>query len=230
VPPALFVLQRFFVLSHVIVAPLYGFGVLGIVELLTALSSLRRELCLSLTAIAVFVVVITHIVFNYRHIDQSHNFIARRFGEDMFATLQPGTILLADGDGVALPLFYLQQVEGAGRDVTLAVLPLLRAPWYVAQLRDRYPALHIPFNCYDARDNNLRSVVEANPGRPICFIGSVGDDKSLDAEYRPRRYGLVVMVEPRSKRMTIDQFAAENESFLVIGRLLPKASEAIPSK
>ncbi len=211
-PSALFVLQRFFLLSHVVIAPLYAFGFLAAGDLFP--ESARRGAWRRVGTSVVLLCLAAITAFHHRRVDQSRNTIARTFGDDMFATVEPGSILIATGDGIALPLVYLQQVERTRRDVTLVLLPLLAADWYVGQLRARYRDLHLPFDRYDAREKNLRTFVEANPGRLICLAGSIGNDASLNRDYWPRQHGLVAVVEPKSKRMTIDQLAVENEPLL----------------
>ena len=83
--------------------------------------------------------ILISVATNYRRIDQSRNLIARYFGEDVFNTIRPNSILLVSGDGLAFPLMYLQKVENLGRETTLVVLPLLLGDWYVRQLREQHP-------------------------------------------------------------------------------------------
>ncbi len=149
-PSALFVLERFFILSHVLLAPLLAFGLLFLAQFVAS-SSWRRVL---ITSLALFAVV-TPVLINYRGIDQSQNHVARSFGRDVFATIEPGTILLAGGDAVVLPLVYLHVVEAMRPDVRLILLPLLPADWYVRQLKERYPDIVIPFGRYEPERANL---------------------------------------------------------------------------
>jgi hypothetical protein len=65
-----------------------------------------------------------------------------RIGEaDMLAKVPPSGILLAVGDNDTYPLWYLQQVEGTRKDVTVVTVPLLAAEWYRAELSRRYKLL-----------------------------------------------------------------------------------------
>ena len=50
-------------------------------------------------------------------------------------------MLLAAGDNDTYPLWYLQQVGGTRRDVTVVTVPLLAAEWYRAELARRYKLL-----------------------------------------------------------------------------------------
>src|SRR6266404_3460140 len=191
-PSALFVLQRFFLLSHIVLAPLIAFGVLDLAQFIersssaTALSALRIVAAVCLVAVAIMVAA------TYRPIDQSQNFIARRFAQDVFNTTRPGSILLVKGDGLAFPLMYLQQVENAGKETTLVVIPLLLGDWYVRQLRERYPDLVVPFDRYDPQSNNIKIFVEANSSRTIAIAGAMGNDHSLDLDFWPYQQGLLI--------------------------------------
>jgi len=160
------------------------------------------------------VVVLAVSVFtNYRQIDQSHNHIARSYAEDLFATADPDTILLVTGDGPALPPLYLNIIEKVRPDLTLIVAPMLPGDWYIRQLRRHHPRLKIPFDYYDGRQNNLKALVEANPDRPLAIVGPPPDN-SLDQDYWPRPRGLVNLVQPKSKPLTLEQMMADNEELL----------------
>jgi dolichyl-phosphate-mannose-protein mannosyltransferase len=214
-PSALFVLQRFFLLSHVVLAPLLAFGVLFIMETIIASAATPRLAYVVLIAGAGLSAVVATVLMNYSKIDQSHNYIARRFGEDVFATAEPGSIFLATGDAVLTPLFYLQTVENMGHHLTVVALPLLPATWYLHQLRERHPDLVIPFNGYDARNNNLKMLVEANANRRTYFAGTIGnDDHSLDREYWPYQYGLLSVIERKSKGRAVREMASDTERLL----------------
>jgi hypothetical protein len=214
-PSALFVLQRFFLLSHVVVAPLLAFGVLFLSETILLVVPALKAAALPIVAGILFMVAVGIVAANYHRIDQSTNSIARRFGEDVFATTNPGSVLLGTGDGVVIPLIYLQTVEGLGHGVTLIPFHLLAADWYVRQLRQRHPDLIIPFDRYDAESNNLKMLVESNPTRNFYIIGSIGDtDHSLDREYWACQAGMLNVIKPKSKRLSIDQMVDANDQLL----------------
>ena len=225
-PLAIFVLQRFFLLSHVVLAPLSAFGVLMMADAVArywpALSVCSLRLAAAVGLAAAMSIALT----NYRRVDQSRNLIVRHFGEDVFATVEPGSILLITGDVSVFPLLYLQNVEGRGPGTTLVVLSYLTFDWYVRQLRERHPDLIIPFDHYDARTNNLKMFVDANNHRTIYVAGTTGnDDHSLDGSYWPYQYGLLTMVEPVSKSLALQDMVNANERLL--NRYRPPAYHAI---
>ncbi len=212
-PSALFVLQRFFLLPQVILAPFVAFGFLWIANLIGRYWR-RTVVNASLIVTAMTAVSITlRVAMDYGRIDQSRNFIERRFTEDVWRTVESGSILIARGD-IAFALMYFQKVEHIGADTELVLLPLLSTRWYVQQLRDQHRNITIPFDRYDGISNNLKKVIEANSNRPFCIVGTIGsDDHSLDENYWPYQRGLLLVVEPRSKNIPLEQMIQENERF-----------------
>jgi hypothetical protein len=218
------VLERFFILPQVVMAPLIALGVIQIAKFIAANTSRLRLQSMPLVAGAVAVVLAVDLVTNFRRIDQSHNHIARTYAEDVFATVGPNTILLVTGDGLAFPLVYLNIVERRRPDVTLIFPLVLPGGWYVRQLRQQHPDLVVPFDHYDVAQNNLKALVEANPRRPVATIGPL-QDNSLAQDYRAYPYGLVNLVERKSKTITLSQMVSDNEELMK--RYRPPSADAI---
>jgi len=215
VPLTSFVLERFYLLSHVVLAPLISFGVLLAAELLArAVPLLRTRATAGATAL-VLVAVFAGVIANYREVDQSKNHAARRFAEDIFATLEPGSILVVNGDEVINPLVYLQVVEGYRPDIAVVVMPFLPTAWYLAGLRRQYPDLVLPFAQFDGVSGTLKALVEANPGRQIAVVG-IDPDDSLRGSYWFYRRGLVSVIEPMSRDVGLDELMADNQRLLTL--------------
>ena len=213
-PSALFVLQRFFLLSQVVLAPFAAFGVLALAQFVTRSIASTPSLALRVVTATCLAAVLITVATSYRRIDQSRNFIARHFAEDVFNTVRPHSILLVSGDGLAFPLMYLQKVENVGNETTLVVVPLLLGNWYVRQLREQHPDLALPFDRYDPLSTNIKIFVEANSSRTIAIAGTIGNDHSLDADYWPYQQGLLIVVRPKSRDVPLDTLLAENEQLL----------------
>src|SRR2546421_761842 len=226
-PSALFVLQRFFLLSHVALAPLAAFGVLALAQFVARSTGSTQSFALRIAATTCLAAVVISVATDYRRIDQSRNSVARHFGEDVFNAIRPNSILVVSGDGLAFPLIYLQKVENAGKETTLVVLPLLLGEWYVRQLRDQHPDLIIPFDRYDPQSANLQTFVAANQGRTIALAGTAGNDHSLDTDYWPYQQGLLVLIRPKSQDVSFDKLLAENQELL--GRCHPPAPGTVHS-
>ena len=230
-PSAWFVLERFFLLPEVVIAPLIALGIVYLSEVIAGFAPDAPLRPASIVSAAVAVVLVVSLLTHYRRIDQSKNHIARTYGEDLLRTAQPDAILLVSGDGLALPPIYLNIVERMRPDVTIIVPPILPAYWYVNHLRKHDPNLKIPFEHYDRQQGNIRTLVEANPGRPVGVVGRVPDD-SLENDYWPRLLGMINAVERKSKVLTLPQMVAENEQLIkqyrppAASRINPKSFES----
>ncbi len=80
------------------------------------------------------------IALNWRAVDRSREpeaGAARRVATALLWSAPPRAVLITWGDNDSFPLWYMQVVEGARRDVTVVVAPLLGAGWYRAQLAHR---------------------------------------------------------------------------------------------
>jgi len=206
-------LERFFLLPQVAAAPLAALGVVLIAELVASSAPPLKSKRLPVVVCALGIVFVVGLATNYRQIDQSRNRLSRNYGEDVLGSLEPGAILFAGGDPYLLPLMYLTTVEKLRTDVTIIAIPLLRARWYIDQLRARYPGLSIPFEAYDGEGNNFKVLIEANPGRQIALAG-MPPDRSAMRDYWPYPHGLVQLVEPNSKWIEVEEYAVDNEQLM----------------
>ena len=227
VGPTRFVLERFFLLPHVILAPLMAYGVFLIADAIGSMAPAIRPYSTALSTFAVVLIVLAGVVANYRTMDQSRNHTARRFAEDVFATLDRGAILLMNGDEVILPLVYLQEAEGYRPDVALVIFPFLNTDWYVPQLRRQYPTLAIPFGGYGEHSGTIRMLLEANRDRQFAVDGMIVEH-SLGQDYWYHRHGLVDVIEPLSKDVTLDELIAETQE--LFQRYRPPSPGAIKWK
>jgi len=238
-----YVLERFFLLPQVVLAPLMAFGVLGLAEWLSSAVPALRAYAFAAVGAAVLLMTLGGAMANYAGIDQSRNRAARRFAEDILATLDPGAVLVVNGDEVIMPLAYLQDVEGYRPDVAVLIMPLLNTDWYLPQLRRQYPKLAIPFAHYNGRSGTgsgtgsgsgtgpgsgtLKALIEANPGRAFA-MDNIESEASLNENYWFRRRGLVDVMEPMSKDVNIDELIADTEN--LFRRYHPPPPQAIKMK
>ena len=105
--------------------------------------SLSRRLKPPLSFVAM-VIPFAPAILNWTAVDRRTDQVevrARLDEADMLAKVPPSGILLALGDNDTYPLWYLQQVEGTRKDVTVVTVPLLAAEWYRAELARRYKLL-----------------------------------------------------------------------------------------
>ncbi|MCY3700885.1 MAG: DUF2723 domain-containing protein [Gemmatimonadetes bacterium] len=73
--------------------------------------------------------------FNFGQADRTGDRAARNLAYNMLQSVEPYAVLFTYGDNDTFPLWYLQEVEGIRRDVTVIVQSYLGTDWYHKQLR-----------------------------------------------------------------------------------------------
>jgi hypothetical protein len=212
-PTGLFVLERFFLLAHVVAAPFAALGLQWLAQRVGTMLPRWQPWALPISAGCGLLLVGTLIAFHYRSIDQSENHIARHYAEDILASVEPGTILFAAGDDAVLALLYLQIVEHARPDVPLIAVSLIGGDWYLRQWKRRFPQIAVPFDHYDGVHTTLKQWIDANPTRRFAQVNAL-PDSSLDSDYWVWRRGLIFVIEPMSKDVHLAEMAQINTSLL----------------
>jgi hypothetical protein len=116
-----------------------GFWAWGIWAAMGAIALARR---FALPVAVGLVVAALPIVLNWSAVSrraEPEASLPREVAASLLDGLPRRAVLFVAGDNDSYPLWYAQQVEGRRRDVTVVTMPLLGAPWYVAELgrRDR---------------------------------------------------------------------------------------------
>ena len=76
------------------------------------------------------------LIFNFALADRRGDYSARDWAWNLLQSVEPYGILFTNGDNDTFPLWYLQEVEGIRRDVTVIVHSYLGTKWYPKQLRE----------------------------------------------------------------------------------------------
>ena len=72
---------------------------------------------------------------NWHDHDRSGRYTVRDVAWNYLNSCAPNAILFTVGDNDTFPLWYLQEVEGVRTDVRIVNLQLLRADWYISQMK-----------------------------------------------------------------------------------------------
>ena len=114
--------------------------------------------------------------------NRSHRSGAEEVARKIFADVDHGAILLANGDNAIFPLWYAQEVLGIRRDVTVVAIPYLPTDWYRIQLRregEGAPGIKVSPEILPGpgsmADRAVQDVVDLNPDRPVYRTNSKGN-------------------------------------------------------
>jgi tetratricopeptide (TPR) repeat protein len=129
----------FFVVSFVFLGLWAGVGIFALLGETLRRAGRGAALRLrgaALVAVAASTLVVPAVVFalNRDEADRSGNYVAADFAYNLLQSVEPWGILFTNGDNDTFPLWYLQEVEGVRRDVSIVNLALLNTLWYVEQL------------------------------------------------------------------------------------------------
>jgi hypothetical protein len=81
-------------------------------------------------------IVALPLVLNWPYASRAGDYAARDWAYNLLQSVEPYGILFTNGDNDTFPLWYLQEVEGIRRDVTVIVSSYFNTDWYAKQLRD----------------------------------------------------------------------------------------------
>jgi hypothetical protein len=146
-----------------------------------------------LTASPVMLIALLPLGLNWKYATRAGDYAARDFAYNLLQSVEPYGVLITNGDNDTFPLWYVQEVEGIRRDVTVIVMSYLNTGWYVKQLRDLSQPCPRP------------GASEADPTVIIC-------QRPFDAARAPAFYAAANRVPTRAivplTDVQIDQVAA----------------------
>jgi len=75
------------------------------------------------------------LVLNWSWASRAGDYSTRDWAYNLLMSVEPYAVLFTNGDNDTFPLWYLQEVEGIRRDVTVIVTSYLNTDWYARQLQ-----------------------------------------------------------------------------------------------
>jgi hypothetical protein len=203
----LFILERFFLLPLVIVAPLVGLGICWLAEIITSFRpSLSVYRVTAGAAVAIVVASLIVVGLNYSTLNVSNDHVAGNYSRDVLGGLKYRTILFVN-DAADVTTLYMTTVARVRPDVTVLVASALADPWYAQVLRHNHQ-IHVPARM------TILSIIRANPGRPVAVTGPSAPDNSIDGKYYLYPDGLVSLLEPVGHPILASTYESENEAQL----------------
>ncbi|MBD3421764.1 MAG: DUF2723 domain-containing protein [Chitinivibrionales bacterium] len=110
-------------------------------------------------AVLLVVSPVLPIVQNFSENNRKGDWVPYDYAYNLLMSCDKDGILFTNGDNDTFPLWFLQEAEGIRRDVRIVNLSLLNTKWYIKQLRNIEPKVHITFS--DAQIDALTH--ELNP-------------------------------------------------------------------
>ncbi|HSL70355.1 MAG TPA: hypothetical protein VK864_08945, partial [Longimicrobiales bacterium] len=86
--------------------------------------------------VPVFGLALLPLGLNWEWSSRADDYAARDWAYNVLMSVAPYGVLFTNGDNDTFPLWYLQEVEGLRRDVTVMVTGYLNTDWYARQVRD----------------------------------------------------------------------------------------------
>ncbi|MGH7458264.1 MAG: glycosyltransferase family 117 protein [Longimicrobiaceae bacterium] len=83
----------------------------------------------------VLAVALVPLVLNWPYASRAGDYAARDWAYNLLNSVEPYGVVFTNGDNDTFPLWYLQEVEGLRRDVTVIVHSYLNTPWYAEQIK-----------------------------------------------------------------------------------------------
>jgi len=124
----------FFIASFIVWGALAGMGLAFLWgKLAERLGGGSRSLLITSPLLAVAFIPL---VFNWGWATRAGDYAARDWAYNLLTSVEPYGVIFTNGDNDTFPLWYLQEVEGIRKDVTVVVVQYLFTTWYPKQLQE----------------------------------------------------------------------------------------------
>ena len=200
------IVERFYILSSVILAVAIGAGVYAILEWASRTWG-RSARAVGLLGLGVVLALAT---FRWDDVDQSSNRVAENYGRDLLVGLEPDAILLTRGDHNYTSLVYAQLVTGVRPDVRVVESELMQLGSYVDEYEARDPSVVFPYKAYVPNRNTLGESIDANIDRRPVYLAGPMPAEILD-DFHEVRAGVVRRVVRNGEQDEYDIILSDPE-------------------
>lgn len=147
----------------------------------------------------------------YPKIIRHKNFTLRDFGKAVLEPLPPGALLLALGDSITVPLFYVHELEHVRPDLKLLDQNRMTYTWASPLIKRRYPEIDLPGPFYDpaqqseqsGRGYTMKTFLDVNINHfPIYVIDGFRPEEArngIETAYVTVPAGFASVVIPKNK-------------------------------
>ena len=141
--------------------------------------------------------------FNYSRADRTGDSAARDWAYNILQSVEPYAVLFTNGDNDTFPLWYLQEVEGIRRDVTVIVHSYLGTNWYPKQLR----ALTTPCEPGQSSEDSPTTIVCQRP-----FDGENAASPYADMDLTPPARSIIALSDTEIDGLGAAGFAVPQDT------------------
>ncbi|WP_423930729.1 DUF2723 domain-containing protein [Candidatus Palauibacter sp.] len=148
-------------------------------------------------------VALIPLFFNYSRADRTGDSAARDWAYNILQSVEPYAVLFTNGDNDTFPLWYLQEVEGIRRDVTVIVHSYLGTNWYPKQLR----ALTTPCEPGQSSEDSPTTIVCQRP-----FDGENAASPYADMDLTPPARSIIALSDTEIDGLGAAGFAVPQDT------------------
>ncbi len=159
--------------------------------------------------------------------DRTGSRVAHEYAWNLLAGLDPDSVVFTNGDNDTFPLWYLQEVEGFRRDVTVVNLSLINLPWYIKQMKSRTPAM--PCSYSDREVDELRATRFQDPdsgAEEIVWVKDYITHDIINTAFGKRPIFFAVTIPLENMERYYDMLQMEGLAYRFTGR---KVENGLPS-
>ena len=122
----------FYVGSFLLWGSLAGMGLAWVWHTIAGMAGGVRRYA---AAAPVLLIAVIPLIMNWSWTSRAGDYAARDWAFDLLMSVEPYGVLFTNGDNDTFPLWYVQEVEGIRKDVTVIVGQYLMTTWYPKQLQ-----------------------------------------------------------------------------------------------